>query len=174
MSKNLISSLIVVAVLVVGGYFVFKGGEPKNPGEIKGEETTETGKKMAFSEFVKQGGSYKCTVKQSLSDFENSGTVYINGANMRGEFSTIAEGKNMDTVFITTDGYSYTWSSLLPEMGFKVKIKTDVAGDGNADTSGTYNFNSEQIGDYDCQPWTVDASLFTIPSGVTFTEIEAK
>ena len=174
MSKNLISGLIVVAVIAIGGYFIFKGDKAPNPGDVKGEETTETGKKMAFSEFVKQGGSYKCTVKQAMNDFENSGTVYINGAQMRGEFSTIAEGRNVDTTFIVTDGYTYSWSSMLPNMGFKMKINPGTNGGGSADTSGTYSFNSEQIGDYNCEPWTVDASMFATPSGMTFTKIEAK
>src|SRR3989344_1783289 len=107
-----------------------------------------------------------------MSDFENSGTVYMSGGNISGEFSTIAEGRPMQTMFMMRDGYSYTWSPDFPTMGFKVKINTD-AGDTNADASGTYSWNANQIGDYNCEPWTVDESKFTLPTSIKFQEMSA-
>lgn len=174
MSKTLISVLIV-GVVVVGGYFILRSNTKNNEEIVKnGEENTEQ-KKMAFSEFVKQGGSYKCEVKQSVSDMENSGTVYLSGNKMRGEFSTIAEGKTMDTLFIMRDGYSYTWSSTLPNMGFKMKVmsNTDTTNT-NIDTSGNYSWNTEQIGDYNCEAWSADESMFTLPANITFQELGNK
>lgn len=163
---------------MVGGYFVFNGnknGESAEVSDNNGEVQSEpTGKKMAFSEFLKQGGAYKCEVSQSVSDMENSGTVYVNGANVRGEFSTIAEGKPMNTSFLMKDGFSYTWSSALPTMGFKVKVDQNTTGNTNTDLSGTYNWNANQIGDYNCEPWTVDQAKFTLPGNITFTELGDK
>ncbi|MEJ0001841.1 MAG: hypothetical protein WDN09_01495 [bacterium] len=78
-----------------------------------------SGKKVAFSQFVKQGGSYKCEVKQYLSDMDNTGTVYISGGNIAGEYNTVAEGRTIDTSFVMKDGYSYTWSSMMPNMGLE-------------------------------------------------------
>ena len=170
MSKKLIILVILVAV-VVGAYFVFggnKGAENGELGNANGEQTT--GKKMAFSQFLKQGGAYKCEVKQSMSDFENSGTMYVSGKNMRGEFSTVAEGKTMISSFMSRDGYSYTWSSLTPGMGFKIKAEAETSNEG-ADINGTYAWNADQIGDYNCENWVVDATKFELPKNVTFQEI---
>lgn len=174
MTKTILTIIIGVAV-IGGGYFLIKSNmnKVKDTSSEKAGVVQEqpTGKKMAFSQFVKQGGAYKCEVKQSLSDMENSGTVYINGGNISGEYSTIAEGKNIQTSFMMKDGYSYTWSSSFPTMGFKVKIPTEAEVNTNANTQGTYSWNADQIGDYNCESWTVDQSKFTIPTNIKFTAV---
>lgn len=172
MQKKLIILVILVAV-VVGAYFVFGGSK-----EVKNEELGNTndeqpsGKKMAFSQFLKQGGAYKCEVKQYMSDFENSGTMYISGKNMRGEFSTVAEGKTMTSSFISRDGYSYTWSSMTPGMGFKIKAEAETSNE-SAGVNGTYAWSADQIGDYNCESWVVDTTKFELPKDVTFQEIKS-
>lgn len=175
-SNKVIAGILVGLVVVVGGYLVFRSNGAKENGEVAGDTTQQpAGKKMAFSDFVKQGGAYKCEVKQYLSDFENTGTVYINGENISGNYNTVAEGRKIDTSFIMRDGYSYTWSSMAPNMGFKVKVDTTNAGaDGDATTQGTYSWNAKQIGDYNCEPWIVDQSKFELPKGVTFTDFSGK
>lgn len=173
--------IIVLAVIILGGLgFVSysqmnaqKNSQITTDTNATTTPTTETsGKKMAFSELLKQGGSYQCTVKQAVSDFNSDGLVYIDKDRIRGEFSTIAEGMKVDTSLIVRDGYNYTWSSIAPKMGFKVKIDPQVTGSTSADMSGTYSFNANQIGEYDCASWTVDESKFTLPSTVVFTEIK--
>ncbi len=182
MSKTLIS-VLVVGVVVVGGYLALNKNKVSTDTQKEASNTeTDTktaeqpaGKKMAFSEFVKTGGSYKCEVKQYLSDMNNSGTVYINGGNISGEYTTVAEGRTIDTSFIMKDGYSYTWSSMFPSMGFKIKVNTSAAGaNANASASGTYSWNANQIGDYNCEAWTLDASKFALPANITFKDMSPK
>lgn len=145
-----------------------------------------TGKKMAFDKFLgmdKQ--AYVCSVHQYVQDMDNVGTVYIGAAksdkiterNIRGEFSVTVNKIQMDTAFIQKDGYTYSWSSLFPKQGFKIAISAeDSAANPGAnavkDNGGTYNWNASQIGDYDCKPWTEDASKFTLPQTVVFIEIK--
>lgn len=173
MSKKLIASIIVV-VVILGGYFVFSGNKGIKIGELGNtNQEQQTGKKMAFSQFLKQGGAYKCEVKQSMGDFENSGTMYFSGKNMRGEFSAVAEGKTMTTSFISRDGYSYTWSSLTPSMGIKVKAVENTETPGtDVNASGAYAWNADQIGDYNCENWVADAAKFELPKNVIFQEIK--
>lgn len=170
MNKTL--AWVLVAVVVVGGAYYTLKGDRSEPGK----ETTnqeETGKKMAFSEFAKSGGSYKCEVKQSMSDFENSGTVYMSGGMMRGEFSTIAEGKQIDTSFIYKGNIMYTWSSAMGAMGFKMEANP-MASNEEAAASGTYSWNTSEIGDYNCIVWEADSSKFELPAGITFRDLESK
>lgn len=136
-----------------------------------------TGKKIAFSELFKQGGSFECTVKQTVSDMESDGVVFMNGDRLRSEFSTIAEGIKVDTTIIIKDGNMYTWSSMMPKDGFKIKVEpTDGVGDNAVDStksvSATYSWNIEQIGDYYCEEWIMDESKFTLPTGIKFTEMK--
>lgn len=171
--------IIVIGVVVLGGlgYFGYTQMRSDAPEiavldtEVTTVALSESSKKIAFSEFVKQGGAYQCTVKQAVSDMESSGTVYMDKGRMRGEFSTVAEGMKIDTSLIVRDDYTYTWSSMMPKTGFKMKVQAQ-AGNTNAAMSGTYSWNAEQIGEYDCTEWAVDEAKFTVPSGVTFTEMK--
>ncbi|MDQ5950549.1 MAG: hypothetical protein QG585_491 [Patescibacteria group bacterium] len=173
--KNIIIGIVGLGI-VVGGYFVFTNKNVEKNGE---EVKTETsGKKMAFEAFLKNdSGAYVCTVNQYVGDVESKGTVYISNAetmserNIRGEFKTSVQGMNVDSTFIMKDGFSYTWSSMMPNMGYKVKVEEGKTGDTNTQTSGTYSFDATQIGDYDCKEWIVEPGKFTLPSSVKFTDL---
>lgn len=176
MSKVTIGALVAI-VLIVGGYLAFKGNKEVDTINIYNNEGTEvkndSGKKMAFSQFIKNpGGSYKCEVKQVISDFDTSGTVYVSNGKIKGDYTTIAEGKTMKTSFIMRDGYSYMWGDMMMGSGFKVKIPdVTAATNTNLDTSGTYTWNAEQIGDYDCQPWVASEAMFSLPAKVVFKDL---
>ncbi len=185
MSKTIIGVLIG-GVIIVGGYFLINKNKIKDSALTENTETVNTGakvttkeadqltgKKMAFSEFIKQdSGSYKCEVKQYMSDFENSGTVYINKGNIRGDFSSVAEGRKIDSSFIQKDDYTYNWSSATPNMGVKIAVTTNTESATDAQMQGTYSWDAKQIGDYTCGEWVADESKFSIPTSVTFTEIK--
>lgn len=176
MSKNIMISVLIGVAVLGGGYLVFKN----KSSEVSSVDATNNGaekpteKKMSFDVFLKQGGSYKCDVKQYLSDMENNGTVYVDAGNIRGEYATVAEGRNIQTSFIMKDGYSYTWSSMAPNMGFKVKVDTTTGTNTDASTQGTYSWDAKQIGDYNCEPWTADQSMFALPANIKFNEIGTK
>jgi hypothetical protein len=186
MSNKVIAIVVGVVVVLGGAYYAMKGGSAgdansiavgeQNPAMQNGnssgvESTNPSGKKMSFDAFIKQGGSYMCTVNQNVEGIESKGTVYVNGGNVRGDFKTSVSGMNIDTMFLTKDGYSYSWSSMMPGKGYKAKVTASGGGTG-AGTSGQYSFNAEQIGDYNCEVWAVDSSKFAMPSGVVFTEIK--
>ena len=192
--------IVIAAVLVGGAIALAKNSKPEasnsanqvagnaSEGAVPATETpaNTSGKKMAFDAFIKRGdGSYVCTVSQYLSDMENKGTVYIEGSadqdkrKIRGDFNTVAEGMKIDSSFVIKDGYTYSWNSFMPKSGFKIAMPKEMASSGAAVTanqngnSGNYVWNASQIGDYDCQPWTVDQAKFALPSAVTFTEVKS-
>lgn len=181
MSTKTIIIILVALAMVGGGYYMSYArsnpdmiavGEPYGENAQDGSSDTD-GKKMAFDAFVKQGGSYKCTVNQSVQGVDSTGTVYMDGGKMSGTFATAVQGMNFETRFIARDGYSYSWSSAMPGQGFKTAVAAQAANT-DASTSGTYSFNAEQIGDYDCDPWTADATVFAIPASVKFTEMKSR
>ena len=166
MPKQLIGFVVVVLV-IIGGYFMLKGDkEIKNEELGNANEEQSSGKKMAFSDFLKQGGAYKCEITQYVGEVANSGTMYINGKNVKGEYTTVVEGMTINSSFISLDGYAYTWSSVSPGIGFKMKT-------GENNTNETYAWDPSQIGDYNCENWVVDAEKFEIPKDITFQEIQS-
>ncbi len=181
MSNKVIAIVVGVVVVLGGAYYAMRGtsesvkdtnsiavGEPNPSTPVE----NSSGKKMSFDAFLKQGGSYVCTVNQSVEGIDSKGTVYVDGTDTRGTFNTTVSGMKVDSEFISTGGYTYTWSSMMQGKGFKVKVDNKVSGDTSTGTSGQYSWNAEQIGDYDCQPWSGDSSKFALPKGVVFTEIK--
>lgn len=179
---------IALAVVVLGGvgYMAYSQLD-NNPGHMSvtlptatstDNTPTPSGKKIAFSELVKQGGSYECTVKQAVSNMDSDGVVFMNRDRIRGEFSTLTQGIKIDTSMIVKDGYTYTWSSMMPGAGFKIKMDSPTGAgahttaDAETSTNGSYSWNADQIGDYYCKEWAVDESKFTLPTSVKFTEIK--
>ena len=177
---KIIISAVVTLILIGGGYILFASNKAGSNGtQVETEVTpggTEvvvtSGKKMAFSEFMKQGGSYKCTVTQNVNNTDTKGLTYIDGSMIRGEYNISTQGMSITSTLIVRDGYTYTWTSMAPSMGFKAKVVESTEADANTGMSGTYSFDANEIGDYDCAPWTPDARMFTLPTGVTFTEIK--
>jgi hypothetical protein len=161
---------IIVLVVLVGVYFAFSNKEKVTVvPEI-------VDRKMSFESFLKNDkGSYVCTVAQDVGGTQSSGTVYVSSVigetrKIRGEFSSTVQGMKIDTNFVMKDGFSYTWGSMMPQMGYKVKVQ-EQTGDTTTATSGTYSFNASQIGSYNCEDWKADNKMFDLPSSVKFMDI---
>ncbi len=169
---KIIVSVVIVAAVAIGGYYLLHEAPMVTEQGNATTTSVTSGKKVPFAEFVKQGGSYKCDVNQSVGGIDTKGVTYINQGMIRGEYSTKTQGMTVGTTLIVRDGYTYAWSSLAPTMGFKSKVVAEAKGDVSAPTKGTYSFQAEQIGDYSCEPWPADTSMFAIPSGVTFREMK--
>jgi len=90
---------------------------------------------------------------------------------VRGEFAVQTQGMNIDSNMIVRDGYTYIWSSMMQGMGFKSKaVASDSATNPETGTLGSYAWDAEQIGDYNCEAWNPDVTIFTLPEGVIFSE----
>jgi len=164
---------VVVAIVVVGGGIWYvstnKAEAPVDGMPAASEDTAEGSGTLA--ELMKRAGSYKCTVEMKPTEANentaSSGTVYVADGKMRGDFTTVVAalgGKIVESYMISTDGYVYTWSNLLPQ-GMKMQISTsgDTATQGGMDASAAV--------DYHCAPWNVEASRFTVPTNVKFTTV---
>jgi len=173
MSKTMIG-VIVAIVVIVGGYFIYnanKGGTDVSDttSDVTSSAQTSTDK-AALAELIKKGGTLTCTITQNVNNTKVTGTMFMGSGMMRGEYTTKVQNVNIDSNFIVRDGFTYTWSSMTPNAGFKVAIP---AVGSTASTANTSSFDVSQVEDYKCEAWTLDASKFTLPAGVTFTQTGA-
>jgi len=183
-------AIIVGAIVVVGGGALIISHKSNSAAGTSVENAAMTasstspaaqssGKKIPFADMVKQGGSYQCTVHQAVAGFNSTSMVYISNGMMSVHIDQTVQGKAINTTFIQRDGYDYTWTSYAPTMGFKVPVSVVTDANANAKAamsaggaaSGSFSWNANQVGDYDCQPWSPDASKFALPSSVKFTEM---
>jgi arginyl-tRNA synthetase len=128
--------------------------------------TQMSGKKIPFKDFLTKGGSYKCEVNQSVSTMTAKGTVYMNEGNIRLEMSSTLSGQTINTTMIARDGYMYSWTDIAAKKGFKTKMVT--SGSETSTTTKVYTWDGGQIGDYSCEDWKADVTLFDVPKGITF------
>ncbi len=181
MTKTTIISILLLAIVGTGIFFLGKKQNTEteilntNQEETQTTQTSEVeGKKMAFAEFLKQDkDAYECTVNQYIDEEmtqTTKGLVYVYNGNISGSFETDAMGMNITSSLIVRDGYSYTWSNMSP-VGYKVAVVESTETNTSQEISGTYSWNAEQIGDYECELWEIDMTKFDLPQGISFQEI---
>lgn len=167
----IIVAIVAILLIAAGAFFVLnkKSTAPKQSNTASQEQKSqESGSiKNSIKSLLSQGKSVTCTVKYPSAEQATEGTLYVSGKQMRGDFKTTVNGKEMDSHMITDQTYSYSWSSATPQ-GAKMKID-QVEAPNASPVSGQVDTNSEV--DMKCSPWGVDNSKFTPPSNINFMDI---
>ncbi|MBP9669398.1 MAG: hypothetical protein KBE09_03855 [Candidatus Pacebacteria bacterium] len=122
----------------------------------------------SFEDLATRGGNWMCTFTSKTDMGDATGTVYVSGTRVRGNFAITAPviGK-VDSYMIADDEYTYSWSSVMPQ-GFKARrVDTAQQPDGTTPTADT-GVDPRMSMNYNCEPHQADESLFTVPTNVTF------
>jgi len=180
MKRNqLIVVIIIVFILLVGGgLFLSKHSmSPSQAGQTANSATQQSGtQKKSLFDFFSMAGSQKCTFSDQTSN--SSGTVYISSGKMRGDFQSADNGKTNSSHMINDGQYVYFWSDG-QNNGYKMSLTTIKQQESQVTTSPQSNsseqtpsqgVNMKQQSNYSCGPWSEDASMFTVPTNVTFTD----
>jgi len=136
---------------------------------IQSKDFTE---KTTLTKLMEKGGSYICTFINNTQIEESTGTVYISGKKIRGDFISkvsipgLPSMDDINTYMISDGESSYTWSSMSGE-GYKVPIAEQDKTVTQSDTSVPTN----QELDYKCVAWVADQSKFSLPTNITFKTI---
>ncbi|MCC7004444.1 hypothetical protein IT397_00790 [Candidatus Nomurabacteria bacterium] len=180
---TLFGKLLLVLILVTGSILVVKngikaGGEKEDTDSMSSSEVStqdemnqEEDFKGSIFNLVSLGKDYICKFSSSNDTSLSSGTVYVSGSNIRGDFESLVKGgqenANFESHMISDGEFSYVWSSSMP---IALKMKVDMQNNSEDESqNGMFDYNQEV--DYKCSPWTRDPSVFVLPSTVTFTEI---
>jgi hypothetical protein len=180
---TIFGKILLGLILATAAVLLIKGARSAPEEEVEAtpevsdstEETTPTSDETATAEFkgsmkalIARGGNYKCTFKQDTEVGTSTGTVYISGKEMRGDFSSVVTVANttIESHMISDGEFVYTWSPLMP-TGMKMKVDTTATTE-----ESTEGFDTNQELDYECNPWTRDETVFSLPEGVTFTEVK--
>ena len=165
-----------VAVVVIAGGAVYmtmtKGTGDKSATGDATEKVVGTNAnekevvKGTVQDLVTRGGSRKCAFKHATDAGDSTGVMYVSDGKIRGDFVSRPEGTaEVKSHMIVKDGVVYTWSDMMPQ-GFKMPM----TGAATAQVQGQANFYAQPV-DYDCSSWNADASVFEVPSTVTFLQM---
>jgi hypothetical protein len=169
MKKKVVVILVVVALAVLAYFFLIAKrpvvAPTVNPsGNAEEQSNTPT----SLKDLLSKGIAQSCTFNSEGS----TGTIYMSGGKVRGDFDATVEGQTMKSHMIVDNNTSYIWSD-----GSKTGIKMSF--DPNATTSpattdtqsGSFDASTQM--NYKCGAWIPDASLFALPAGVAFTSFNA-
>lgn len=157
---------IIVAIIVIGGiwYFVMNGSGSGAPGS-NATSTSQASSSGTMKDLIARGSS-QCQVTDPSNG--SSGTVYVGGGKMRGDFTSQTSSGTTITSHMISDGQTvYVWSSAMPQG-----IKMAVSASSQTSASGTQNPYNENV-NYTCSAWSVNSSEFALPAGVTFEDMSA-
>jgi len=162
-----------VAVAVGGGVYVYTSGNTQINEETTGEQEStrkDASKSRDFRTILSSGENVRCTFSHEENGNHTEGTIYMadSGERISGHF--VMTG-TMDTEMhiIRDNETSYMWGPAFSE-GIKVAVtedNRDVLFESDTDAAIPENVT------YTCDSWRVDNSKFTVPSDVTFVDMQA-
>lgn len=174
----------VVAIAVVAGLALTSTKEePENGAESMTERMSEkmSGKmsmKHSLKDFLGMGDTLKCTYSSTDENATTEGITYVANGKVRSDSTTTPTktGTAMSSYSIIDGEYMYSWGSEMPEgMKMKLDAMTEMGNMTKPETGADAQPPKEVVAydealDYDCEAWSVDASLFVPPSNITFTD----
>jgi hypothetical protein len=123
----------------------------------------------SFKDLLALGKSLKCDTSFTSQGNTSTGTMYISGGQMRGDFSSQVSGKVMQMHMVLKDQTSYSWVEGAGQtMGFKSAMAPNGTDQNNTAKTNTVDANQQVT--YNCQNWSNDSTEFDLPAGVTFSE----
>ena len=177
---------VAVLIVVIGAGVWFTqhksdGGAAPHT-EVAETPQTESARAVhaSFNELLASKAAQKCTFSRSDDFAQSTGVSYIAQGVVRTDATiTFARtGAISRTSTLVTPDTMYEWDG---ESGKGMKMSTSMmksqgdtapkAQDGTA--SAFKDINLAQEYDYQCEPWTVDQSLLTPPTTVSFTDPSA-
>lgn len=168
--------ILVLAVVGVGGWVVYQSNQPADQDRATTATTNTRTGGTSLASLFERGENLVCDYQYADAFGSQTGTVYTSGINVRGDFTmTATDGTVTTSHIIRDDQYHYNWGAVNGEpIGTRIRLAdfasaTDLTVDTN--TSGQTSLDYDYQYDFDCQPWTVDQSLFAVPSDIAFSDL---
>jgi hypothetical protein len=163
MSKKILIVIGVVLLLILGGWFYMNSKKTAGTASTgSSTNTTQPSTASSLKDLISKGIAQSCT----FSANRTSGSVYVSGKSVRGDFETTVDNAAMKSHMIVKDNTSYVWTDG-KSVGIKMSFDPSAT---PAATSGTTSgsFDPSVNMNYKCSAWIADSSKFDLPAGVTF------
>jgi hypothetical protein len=163
--KNIILGLASVAILAGGVVYITSTSSLKKDADTQTAEV----KKTTIESLLSMAGSQKCTFQAEAAGVKTSGTIYLHQGAMRADTKVFVNNIDTEAHTILTGNTAYMWGSAMPQ-GVKMNIaKFKEQSVKQPKESQSFDMTKEM--NYSCSGWSYDASYFTVPSNVTFMDI---
>ncbi len=171
--------IAVGIILLLGlGVFAYTKYSPSSP-LTSYQPSAPAGTAMtkgSIQSLLSAGQSVSCTITYPSDKGGYSGTTYVSGNKVRADFTIKdASGKMMYSHTIQDGTYGYIWTDGVAQ-GTKIKVDTmtktpPTTGSQPSTQSQNVDLNAQL--DMKCSAWSPDASMFTPPTTIQFTDLSA-
>ncbi len=132
----------------------------------------KTAAPRSLFDFLTMAGSQKCVFSDSAS--HTSGTVYLAGGKMRGDFQSDENGTKQASHMMHEGNFVYFWIDGQPQ-GYKMslsamKANTATSGASNEQSNPFQKLNTQTKASYSCSPWSGDQAGFALPKNIKFLD----
>jgi hypothetical protein len=159
MNKTVIGIVVAVVLVAAGGwYYIYKNG-----GSFMAAKPQMM---QSMKELIASGVTQKCTFNEPQSN--TSGTIYIAGGKVRGDFSSQTQAGAMSGHMISDGSTMHTWMDGMAQGFTSSFAMTEGAG-----TDTQQGLNPDKKTDYVCEKWSADETKFQVPTNITFTDVSA-
>lgn len=155
MKKNVGVAIVVLLLVLSLGVFFMNG--KKKTTENSNVQTAKDNSPKSLKELLGVGITQKCTY--------DGGTVYLANGKMRGDFAE-------DSHMIVDGTTSYIWTGN-EKTGFKMTFDPNTLETENKETTPANSVDYNQEYNYDCNNWSLDASVFDLPKDVKFQDFSS-
>lgn len=166
-NKKAVFVVIFVVIAVAVTYFFFAKKPVIAPSPTP-TEIPEQSSSTSINDLLSKGIAQSCTFVNE----QGSGTVYISGENVRGDFNSTTNEAKLESHVIVDGQTSYVWSDD-SKNGIKMIFDTSATPSANTPVENIGGFDANAQANYKCSPWLVDSSVFALPGDVKFTSFEA-
>ena len=182
MTGKSISILLVVVLLGTAGIWWFVSGSATESGSVEVSDTQEEVDSMesttganpagtgALAELFLSGQPLECQFTFVDEGYVGEGVSYMDGEQMRMSAAIQQNGTSMTSDYILTGNTMYMWAETL-EGFFAVSMPAGEESGMMDDEDDFLSMDDEVT--YECQPWSVDASVFVPPTDVEFMDMGA-
>ena len=175
MNNKVLLAIVGLLVLGVGGYFVVSRNSGNSAPSTSNQGTTQPASPANLLKNLLTGGvSQSCTFSNTKDGATSDGVIYVASGKVRGDFNSVSGGKTTKTHMVVDGKTSYIWMDG-QATGFKTTFDTSTtaspSGSASGGTSGSFDANANL--NYNCKPWIVDNSMFSVPTNVQFMGLDS-
>jgi hypothetical protein len=165
MNKKVAAIITAVLVIAVGAYGIYR--VVKHFKRLSGTpvaQTATTESPTSLRDLIAKGISQSCT----YSTDKSTGTIYLSGGKIRGDFNMTIDDKVSASHMIIMDNTNYLWTEG-SKTGIKMAFDQTATPAPVTSNTPTNTFDANALNNYKCSAWISDSAMFTLPTGITFS-----
>ncbi len=170
MNKNLIYVLVTIVLLVLlgGAGYLFLTNTTTPAAMMADKPQVVVDTPQTLTDLLALGESQKCSYQDQTEKTNVRGVTYIAAGKIRSDFITSVSGQETGGHMLLTNSVANVWMDG-QKTGFKMAL--DTIGDTTVNTEASKTVDLNKAMNFKCEPWTVDEKVFTLPGGVSFSEL---